>query len=56
MACAPFSPPLDEYGPEEWRHVINIDLNGSFYVNHAIVPFMKQQNYVRLVNVASIAA
>ena len=47
--------PLDEYELEEWRRVIDIDLNGSFYVNRAIVPGMKARNYGRIVNIASIA-
>ena len=48
--------PLDEYDLEEWRRVIDIDLNGTFYVNRAIVPGMKARNYGRIVNIASIAA
>ena len=47
--------PLDEYDLEEWRRVIEIDLNGAFYVNRAIVPGMKARNYGRIVNIASIA-
>jgi NAD(P)-dependent dehydrogenase (short-subunit alcohol dehydrogenase family) len=47
--------PLDEYDLDEWRRVIDIDLNGTFYVNRAIVPGMKARNYGRIVNIASIA-
>jgi 3-oxoacyl-[acyl-carrier protein] reductase len=47
--------PLDEYDLDEWRRVIDIDLNGAFYVNRAIVPGMKARNYGRIVNIASIA-
>lgn len=47
--------PLDEYDPAEWRRVIDIDLNGTFYVNRAVVPFMKARKYGRIVNIASIA-
>jgi 3-oxoacyl-[acyl-carrier protein] reductase len=47
--------PLDEYELDEWRRVIDIDLNGAFYVNRAIVPGMKARNYGRIVNIASIA-
>ena len=47
--------PLDEYELDEWRRVIEIDLNGAFYVNRAIVPGMKARNYGRIVNIASIA-
>jgi 3-oxoacyl-[acyl-carrier protein] reductase len=47
--------PLDEYDLDEWRRVIDIDLNGAFYVNRAVVPGMKARNYGRIVNIASIA-
>ena len=47
--------PLDEYELDEWRRVIDIDLNGAFYVNRAILPGMKTRNYGRIVNIASIA-
>lgn len=47
--------PLDEYDLDEWRRVIDIDLNGTFYVNRAVVPGMKARNYGRIVNIASIA-
>ena len=47
--------PLDEYDLDEWKRVIDIDLNGTFYVNRAIVPGMKARNYGRIVNIASIA-
>ncbi|HVW94135.1 MAG TPA: SDR family NAD(P)-dependent oxidoreductase [Devosia sp.] len=47
--------PLEEYELDEWRRVIEIDLNGTFYVNRAILPGMKARNYGRIVNIASIA-
>ena len=47
--------PLDEYELDEWHRVIAIDLNGAFYVNRAVLPGMKQRNYGRIVNIASIA-
>jgi 3-oxoacyl-[acyl-carrier protein] reductase len=47
--------PLEEYELDEWRRVIDIDLNGTFYVNRAVLPGMKARNYGRIVNIASIA-
>jgi 3-oxoacyl-[acyl-carrier protein] reductase len=47
--------PLDAYPTDAWRRVIDINLNGTFYVNRAIVPGMKARNYGRIVNIASIA-
>lgn len=46
---------LDEYDPDEWRRVVEINLNGTFYVNRTVVPGMKVRNYGRIVNIASIA-
>ncbi|MVS99874.1 SDR family NAD(P)-dependent oxidoreductase [Devosia marina] len=46
---------LDAYDPAEWRRVIEINLNGTFYVNRVVVPGMKARNYGRIVNIASIA-
>jgi 3-oxoacyl-[acyl-carrier protein] reductase len=44
-----------EYPAEDWRQVIDIDLNGVFYCCRAVVPGMIERNYGRIVNVASIA-
>jgi NAD(P)-dependent dehydrogenase (short-subunit alcohol dehydrogenase family) len=46
---------VDAYPVEEWRRVIEINLNATFYVNRAVVPAMKARNYGRIVNIASIA-
>lgn len=40
---------------EEWRWVIEIDLNGTFYCCHTVVPHMIENGYGRIVNIASIA-
>src|SRR5690349_15075634 len=40
---------------EEWRKVLRINLDGPFICCKAIVPHMIQQNYGRIVNIASIA-
>lgn len=44
-----------DYPVEEWRRVIDIDLNGVFHCCRAVVPHMINRNYGRIVNVASIA-
>ena len=44
-----------EYPVEEWTKVIDIDLNGTFMTCRAAVPFMREQNYGRIINIASIA-
>lgn len=47
--------PLEEYSPEEWRRVVEINLNGTFYVNKVAVASMKARNYGRIVNISSVA-
>jgi len=44
-----------EYPPEEWRKVLDVDLTGPFLCARALVPMMIENNYGRIVNVASIA-
>lgn len=46
---------LDDYDIEEWRRVVEINLNGTFYVNRVVVPSMKARNYGRIVNISSVA-
>ncbi|GLR53500.1 SDR family oxidoreductase [Shinella yambaruensis] len=46
---------LDDYPLDDWKRVIDINLNGAFYVNRAVVPGMKARGYGRIVNIASIA-
>lgn len=47
--------PLAEYPTDEWKRVIDVNLNGVFYSNRAAVPVMLKNNYGRIVNIASIA-
>ncbi|HVE48502.1 MAG TPA: SDR family NAD(P)-dependent oxidoreductase [Casimicrobiaceae bacterium] len=44
-----------EYPLGEWRKVIDVNLNGVFYCNRAVVPIMQRRDYGRIVNIASIA-
>ena len=44
-----------EYPLEEWKKVIDLNLNSVFYCCKAVVPFMEKNNYGRIVNIASIA-
>ncbi len=47
--------PSWEYALEDWRRVIDVDLNAVYYCCRAVIPMMREQNYGRVVNVASIA-
>lgn len=44
-----------EYPVDVWRQVIEVDLVGVFLCCRAVVPFMLQQKYGRIVNVSSVA-
>jgi len=44
-----------EYPVEVWRQVIDVDLTGAFLCCRAVVPFMLQRKYGRIVTVSSIA-
>jgi 3-oxoacyl-[acyl-carrier protein] reductase len=44
-----------EYAPDEWRHVIDVDLTGAFLCARALIPGMIARKYGRIVNIASIA-
>lgn len=44
-----------DYPADEWRKVIELNLNSTFYCCKAVVPYMMKNNYGRIVNIASIA-
>ena len=44
-----------EYPLDEWKKVMNLNLDSVFYCCKAVVPFMIKNNYGRIVNIASIA-
>ena len=47
--------PTWEYPVADWRQVLDINLTGVFLCNKALVPHMKERDYGRIVNIASIA-
>lgn len=40
---------------EEWHHVLNTNLTGTFYAIKACLPYMKKQNHGRIVMTSSIS-
>ncbi len=46
---------LEDFDADEWRRVVEINLNGTFYVNKVVIPSMKARNYGRIVNISSVA-
>jgi len=46
---------VDELTLEEWKKIIDFNLDGTFLFTHAVVPVMKRQQGGKIVNLASIA-
>lgn len=48
--------PLGEMSDEQWRRVIDINLNGVFNVSSAAIEYLKKSSCGRIINIASQAA
>ena len=44
-----------EYPVDAWRSVFDVNVHGLFYCNRAVVPIMRNADYGRIVNIASVA-
>ena len=44
-----------EYSKQEWDHVFDVNVNGTFLCNKACIPLLIENGYGRIVNIASIA-
>src|ERR1700722_8075125 len=47
--------PLIDYPIDAWRQVMQVNVNGTFYVNRALAALMVARRYGRIVNIASVA-
>lgn len=47
--------PLWDYPVADWDQVISVNLRGPFLCCRAVVPHMREKNYGRIVNIASVA-
>ncbi len=47
--------PLPELSLDEWREVMEVNLNGPFLCSRAAIPHMVRQKYGRIVNVGGVA-
>jgi len=41
---------------DAWSEVVNVNLIGTFYVIHKILPIMREQGYGRIINFSSVVA
>jgi 3-oxoacyl-[acyl-carrier protein] reductase len=46
---------LDQFDPEAWHRVVDVNLGGTFNVCHAVVPLMRKAGRGRIVLLASLA-
>ena len=47
--------PVHEFPIDSWLQVVDVNLNGLFYCNRAVVPHLLANGYGRIVNVSSVA-
>ncbi len=47
--------PLADYPVDAWQKVMQVNVNGVFHCNRAVVPHMLKGGYGRIVNIASVA-
>ncbi len=47
--------PVWDYPVEAWKQVMDVNVNGVFYANRAVVAHMRRGGYGRIVNIASVA-
>ncbi|GGD33184.1 SDR family NAD(P)-dependent oxidoreductase [Aureimonas glaciei] len=46
---------LEDYPPDAWKQVFDVNVHGLFHCDKAVVPFMRAGGYGRIVNIASVA-
>jgi 3-oxoacyl-[acyl-carrier protein] reductase len=46
---------LAEYPVDAWKQVFDVNVHGVFLCNRAVVPVMRNKDYGRIVNIASVA-
>jgi len=42
--------------PDSWKHVIDVNLTGTFNMIRALLPYMRDQEYGRIINFSSVVA
>ncbi|NEM99440.1 SDR family oxidoreductase [Pontibacter burrus] len=47
--------PVEEIDPDEWEKVMQVDINGTFYVTRSAIPFLKKSSAGVIINMSSLA-
>ena len=53
--CNDIIPKIEETPPEEWERIISINMNGVVNCTDAVLPFMREKRFGRIINLASLA-
>lgn len=48
--------PLESISDDEWDKVMRVNLYGAFHCTKAVLPYMKERRWGKIVNISSIAA
>lgn len=51
-----FVSPVEDFPAEKWEAIMSLNLSAAFYTSKAVVPYMKQKQWGRIVNIASAHA
>ncbi len=43
----------EELSLDQWHRVIDVNLNGTFYLTKAVLPLMREQRYGKIINITS---
>ena len=44
---------IDEFPPEKWNDIVAINLSAAFHTIRNVLPYMKEKNWGRIINIAS---
>ncbi|MGH1481837.1 MAG: SDR family NAD(P)-dependent oxidoreductase [Geminicoccales bacterium] len=48
--------PPQDYAPEEWQKIMDVNLNGPFFCAQAVYPLMKKQGGGKIITIGSMAS
>ncbi|WP_102262710.1 SDR family NAD(P)-dependent oxidoreductase [Mesobacillus jeotgali] len=51
--CGQIHQPVEEVTPDQWRKIFAVNLDAAFYTTKEVAPYMKKQNYGRIINISS---
>ena len=49
-----FTAPVEQFPTDQWDRIIALNLSAAFHTTRLCLPLMKQQNFGRIINIASV--